>query len=149
MRTESIDKQAYRSFWARAEEFLQAMKILLDLQERFHAAALLGIHAVIAMNDALTVSTLGQRCRSESHADAKQLLKEACARHGITEIKGVTYLSDVIGLKSEIAYGKRFSPAQLKEAQKIHDRTLKFFAWAYVHFDVLNTERSESDETRA
>lgn len=146
MRTESINKSDFISFLGRAEEFFQAMKILLDLQERYHAAALLGIHAAIAMNDAITVGSLGKRCRSENHADAKSLLKQVCSVRQIQEPKGISHLSDMLGLKTDIAYGKRFLSGQLKEPKQIHDRCQKFFAWAYVHFPFLSSERSLADE---
>jgi len=142
MRTESIEQQGYRAFLARAEEFFQAMQTLLDLEEHYHAAALLGIHAVIAMSDALTVSVLGQRSRSEKHTDAAKLLEQACNQRQINK-KGVHHFSGILALKSDIAYGKRFSPRQLQDVQKVHNRTEKFFSWAYQHFDALNPEGSE------
>lgn len=147
MRTESLEPHEHRVFLARAEEFFQAMNILLDLEERPHAAALLGIHAVIAMNDSINVSVLGKRCRSDQHSDASQLLQESCHQRHLSKHNGLKYFNTVISLKSDIAYGKRFSAKQHSDVNKVLDRTTKFFSWAYQNFDTLKAEGIDTDET--
>ena len=105
-RYKDLDRSKASLYLQRAEEFYRSMQILshqdlkaiLELadlsdyyhqNQYFHAAVLLGIHATIAMVDAILVTILGRKSQGESHSEAKRLLEQACKTAQVDDLKKI------------------------------------------------------------
>lgn len=140
MRTRSLERIRYRDYRNRAEEFRRAMRDEADF-ERFNAAALLGIHALVSLTDALTVLVVGRRSASERHADAVTLLREASGLRGVQKSnKAFRRLGDVLSQKNAVAYEERYIATNRGRMENIRVNVEAFFVWAYTSFRDLGKE---------
>ncbi len=111
-----------RGFWEVAEAFN-------DPDHRNQAASN-AILALIAANDAVCLRLIQQRPRGESHAEATQLLQQAC-RDTVWEREAAAksrQFLEVIRHKAAVQYeGRLLSSADL---QKIMKQVQRFLDWA-------------------
>lgn len=122
--TRGVDKDRYRSYLKKAEEYYQAMLDSLS-QGRWNAAALEAIHSAISANDAFLVHHYGLRSVSGAHEDAVELL----ASHFGTaeETKPAQHLSWLLAKKNLVEYEDRLFTA--KEAQEAVKHAERFLDW--------------------
>ncbi len=131
----SHDRTRYHDYRLRADEFFHGMNDE-ESAGRCTAAALLGIHASIALTDAVTVFARGDRAADERHADAVKLLRSVCNAQGVPE-SGTSKLTSILKLKNDVAYGERFRTAGSDELRNLLLNVRRFFTWAYEHFSDL------------
>lgn len=137
MRTKDVAKAHATAYQDRAEEFFQAMKDEEEF-ERYHAATLLGIHASIALTDAITVAVLGKRSTDEQHASVAKLLRQAAHLDKVEDAKGINRLERILATKNYVAYGEDFHSGDPdKKLQAVCNQVSRFFAWAYEHFHAI------------
>ena len=122
--TRGVDKDRYRSYLQKAEEYYQAMLDSLA-QGRWNAAALEAIHSAISANDAILVRHYGLRSVSGAHEDAVDLL---VSRMGTPEAKKAAHhLSWLLAKKNLVEYEARLFTA--KEAQEAVKHAERFPEW--------------------
>ncbi len=122
--TRGVEKERYRLYLRKAEEYYQAMLDSLS-RGRWNAAALEAIHSAISANDALLVRRYGLRSTSGAHEDAVGLL---VSRVGTAEAKtAAQHLSWLLAKKNLVEYEARlFAEREAQEAVKHAER---FFEW--------------------
>ena len=135
MRTRALDRARFVNYRNRADEFFHGMQDEAVL-ERFGASALLGVHASIALADAVTVHETGKRAADEQHKDAVKLLASVCSTRHIEE-EGCGRLGRILAKKNEVAYSERFAPADTNELKELRRNVEGFFGWAYENFKHL------------
>lgn len=121
-----IPRNSYKDYLEKAEGFYSTMNICLQDRE-WDSVLLLGVHAVISLNDALTVFHGGTRSTSREHRDAAVLLSQI-----LKDMEGldanIKRLLNIISEKNKVAYEpRRF---QEKEAYAIAQQVERFFTWA-------------------
>jgi hypothetical protein len=140
---DSIKATHYRD---RAESFLRAMHLLSDegyvgaeIARFLPAAALLAVHAGIALCDAILVLKTGDRSKAQDHREAVAKLRDVCGRNRI-DAAGTSHLSQLVAEKDYFAYGDRHVTAtDIKSAVVQADR---FADWVYRSFPELAIEES-------
>lgn len=75
MKTRNVDKNKYKNYLTKAEEFFDEMNDSYA-NKRFNATVLNAIHCAISSADALTVFYKGVRHAGERHEDVIKLLNE-------------------------------------------------------------------------
>jgi len=120
----SIPKVEYKDYLKKAEEFYATMQDCL-INERWDSTCLEAVHAVISVNDALTIWAKGIRCASPRHEDAVVLLQ------GLTELKGVkenaSHILRVIKKKNAVEYDRKNFTR--REAEDIARHVERFMQW--------------------
>jgi hypothetical protein len=140
MKTRDIDREQFLNYYKRAGEFFLAMSNE-EKEGRYNAAALLGIHAVISLTDALIIYEQGERSKDEQHEKVVKLLQEVCNKNRIKDDKGVNCLSRILAKKNYVAYDKHFSTDDNNKLKSIRSNVETFFAWAYSNFEFLGRLR--------
>ena len=97
MKTRALDRTRFVNYRGRADEFFHGMQDEAEL-ERFGASALLGVHASIALADALTIHETGKRAADEQHKDAVELLAWVCSTKNVEE-GGCGRLGRILGVR--------------------------------------------------
>jgi len=138
MRTRVIDRTRFVSYRDRASEFFLGMNDEAELG-RFNAAALLGIHAAIALTDAVVAHKVGRRAADERHDTAVRLLKDVCQTAGV-DPGGAKRLGEIVSRKNHVAYGDRYAAADTDELQRVRRDVERFFTWAYRNFGSVRPE---------
>jgi hypothetical protein len=138
MRTRVIDRTRFVGYRDRAGEFFLGMNEEAELG-RFNAAALLGIHAAIALSDAVVAHKVGIRSADENHATAVRLLKDVCQVAGV-DSGGAKRLGEIISRKNHVAYSDKYVAADTDEVQRVRRDVERFFTWAYRSFGSLRPE---------
>jgi hypothetical protein len=100
---------------------------------RYNAAALLGVHAAIALADALTIRQAGKRAADENHHDAIKLLKSLCST-GRVDGDGPKRLGDILARKSEVAYAERYTSEDSETLKAVRLNVERFFSWVQNNF---------------
>lgn len=123
--TQQMDRQRYRNYLKKAEEFYETMHDALRNQ-RWNAAALNAIHCGISANDALLTRYHGIRCASKDHGDAVRLL---LARFDPETVKqGAGHLTRMLREKSLVEYEERLYTQS--SAIRIATHAERFLSWA-------------------
>ena len=138
MRTRALDRTRFVGYRDRAGEFFLGMNDEAELG-RFNAAALLGIHAAIALSDAVVAHKVGSRAADENHAAAVRLLKDVCQTAGV-DPGGAKRLGEIVSLKNRVAYGDRYAAADTDDLQRVRRDVERFFTWTYKNFGSLRPE---------
>ncbi len=141
MRTRALDRTRFVNYRGRASEFFDGMKDEADM-ERFNGAALLGIHAAIALTDAVVVHHVGTRAADEQHAEAVRLLKKVCCSVKV-DTSGADRLSSILARKTAVAYDEHFIPTDSEDTKRIRLNVERFFTWAYKSFVFLSSESAQ------
>ncbi len=96
----SVQKDKFRAYFRKAEQFHSAMNRSLD-EDEWNGATLTAVHCAISSFDALTVYHLGSRSSGQRHEDVVKLVRQ-------TKIAGVEdkikQFLDVIRLKNLVEY---------------------------------------------
>lgn len=123
-RTRAVERSRYRLFWDRAEEFREAMRTAAE-RERWSAAALNAIHAIISAADAVLVYRRGVRSAGQDHLDAAELLAQESVPDAA---KAVGHFRRALAKKNLAAYEDReLSP---RESKELVEHAERFFEWA-------------------
>jgi len=128
IKTRGVDALRSANYRRRADEFFQAMKTEEE-KARYNAAALLGVHASIALTDALTVREAGKRAADEEHREATKLLKTVCRQKKVAD-DGSERLGRILAHKTDIAYGEHFVAEDSDRLKAIRLNAERFFLWA-------------------
>lgn len=131
-----VEKSDAGNYWQRAQELLESMKNNL-LLEKWNAAVIDGVHAVISTSDALTVAMIGKRSTSDHHMDAAELLKQAIAPDLEPEI---ARLRRILHIKSHVEYGP--SLVTHSEAKRVSQDVERFIQWAAKVYRMATTRSS-------
>ncbi len=124
--TTRVSRNNYKDYLDKADEFYFTMQICFQDKE-WDSVLLLGVHAAISLNDAITVFHGGMRSTSKEHRDAAILLSQLLSdKEGVEG--NISRLIDIISEKNKIEYEpKRF---QEKEAIGFVKQVERFFVWA-------------------
>lgn len=123
MKTRNVEKQKYKNYLKKANEFFQSMNESFA-QQHYNAVVLNAIHCAISAADALTVFYKGVRHAGERHEDVISLLNTL----GIIdiELKNRQFLR-LLQLKNSVEYEETLmSEADALDAMK---NTERFFSW--------------------
>lgn len=122
--TKTIEKNFYKNYLIKAEQFLATMRNAL-LEKNWNAVGLNAVHAAISANDALSVYYHGLRCVSDKHTDAISLLTSLFKDKEVG--RNASHLSWLISRKNLVEYETRlFFEKEAKEAAKHAER---FISW--------------------
>jgi hypothetical protein len=141
VKTRALDRTRFVNYRGRADEFFHGMQDEAEL-ERFGASALLGVHASIALADALTIHETGKRAADEQHKDAVRLLAWVCSTRNVEE-GGCERLGRILAKKNEVAYSRRYVPADTNELKELRRNVEGFFGWAYKNFKHLGEKPTQ------
>lgn len=123
--SKAIDRNAYRVYVSKAQDFYQAMRRSLD-EGNWNAAGLEAIHCAISATDALLAYAGGIRCTSPYHGDAADLLQQTLQ---VPETaKNAAHLLRVVEMKNIAEYEARNLTA--KEAEDMAKHVERYFGWA-------------------
>lgn len=124
--TARVSRNSYKDYLEKAKEFYSTMQICFQDRE-WDSVLLLGVHAAISLNDALTVFYSGVRSTSKEHRDAAMLLSQSLRdKEGVEN--NIRRLIDIISEKNKVEYEpKRF---QENEACEFVRQVERFFIWA-------------------
>lgn len=123
--TTTVPKNAYKSFAEKADQFFNVMNICLNDRE-WDAVLLNGVHAAIAINDALCIFLLGLRSTSKMHQDSVRLLIQAVPTH--EGKKNAVRLAEILNIKHKVEYeSRRFIE---NEARRFAVQVDRFKSWA-------------------
>jgi hypothetical protein len=141
VKTRALDRTRFVNYRGRADEFFRGM---LDeaWAERYNAAALLGIHAAIALNDAVAIHQVGKRTADDQHLSAVRLLEIVCQGAGI-DSRGAMRLGEIVSGKNDLAYSDRYVATDTDQVQRIRRNVERFFTWAYRNFGFLGPEPAQ------
>lgn len=122
--TRSVPRERFRTFLAKAREFL-AVAQAAERDEQWNAAALNAIHAGISAADAVAVALLGKRSAGQRHEDAAALLKET--RLSGVEDRTKQFLA-LLQLKNLAEYDAD-EPTE-EQARRLVLHAARFYDWA-------------------
>lgn len=123
--TKKVSQEGYRTRLEHAQGRIEAATVLVTTTGSEDSASVLAVQAAIAAADALTIYFAKERCASQRHEDAVQVLK----RLKLDGIAGVcTNLGRILSQKSSIEYGMtRVKP---EDAMKLVERARKVVEYA-------------------
>lgn len=129
MKTRNVDKQKYRNYIKKADEYFQSMNMSFA-QNHYNATILNAIHCAISAADALTVFYKGVRHAGERHEDVVNLLNTL----GLTEMEQKNrQLLRLLQLKNSAEYEETLmTEADAVDAIK---NTERFFSWVSKHLE--------------
>jgi len=127
LKTQTVEKNDYKIYLKKAEDFYNIMHKAQDL-ENWTAAGLNAVHCAISCCDALLVFHLGLRSIGEDHMQVADLLLRLPQ-----QITGeVATFKRIVAKKNVIAYENReFRQTDALEIVKLTDR---FYHWAISNF---------------
>ena len=121
--TEKISKNLFNVYLEKAEEFHKLMKTA-ESQGLWNGVGLNAVHCAISSCDALTTFYLGERSRSEKHADVVVLLR----RIPLDEInEKLRQVSSILAIKNLVEYEAR--EFYKEDAQRILTQTERLYKW--------------------
>jgi hypothetical protein len=133
---EEVAAAHYRT---RAESFLRAMRHIDDrglfddeeVDRMANAAALLAVHAAIALGDAILMLKTSSRSTAQDHREAVGTLKKLCGKIGV-DSRGIKHFTWRVAHKDHFAYGEaRVTLDEVKSAvlniQRLARWTLETF----------------------
>lgn len=114
------------------------MRLLADDLQAYDAAiALLAVHAVISLNDAIQVALSGKRSKYENHRQTISDLERICRSNGVIDTWGIGHLKWLLGHKTAISYGDR----RFINIAVAKDKAERFRTWVYISFkEVLRAQ---------
>ena len=125
-KTSAAPRGEARRFLSKGMEFRDAAARELS-DERYDAAMLAAVHAVISANDAVTAVLAGIRSTDPDHKRAADLLEEVSG--GSPEVRAhVRQLRELLARKIVVEYESR--RATKREALDASNRADRFVAWA-------------------
>lgn len=122
-RTAKVEKAKAVVYWRRAQHHLLSAKEAAE-KGRLDTAALLGIRAAMAANDALCVKALGERSASPNHFDAADLLKLVRIAEAAEKSR---QLRQIILEKNRAEYEDR--PMTQSDAERLLVQVERFVQW--------------------
>lgn len=102
-----------------------------ELRRYAPAAALLAVHAAIAMCDAILVLHGEERSTSHGHEEAVARLRQLCGRLGAGD-RGIAVFERLVARRGNIAHDEQRLTS--KEAEAIVVQAQRFTSWAYQAF---------------
>jgi len=119
----------WQEFLSEARRFWEVAETAYD-PDHINQAASQAIHAVIAANDALCMFLIQDRPAGESHTQAVQFLRRACAgteweQEAATRVR---QFADVLQLRSAVEYQGR--PIKRERAERLMKQAKRFVEWA-------------------
>ena len=133
MKTVNVEKARFVGYRNRAREFFNTMNDEVDIR-RYNAAALLGVHAAIALADAVTIREAGKRAADGTHSNA--LLKSVCSEVGVNG-DGWTRLGAILARKNDVAYAGRYTSEDSPTLKLVRLNVERLFGWAQKNFTGL------------
>ena len=132
----ALDKHVMLHHRARSDTFLHAMQLLsLDVNEYGNAVALLAVHTVISLADAILIGCTGKRGNEQDHLAAIGALSRLCGERRINR-DGIGHYRWLLEKKTPFSYGdRRLDPD--KDITSARSKAERFTAWAYKHFDEI------------
>lgn len=123
--TKAVSKEGYRTRLEQAQGRIENATLLATSTDSQDSAAVLAVQGAIAAADALTTYFLEERCSSQRHEDAVQVLK----RLKLDGIQAAgTNLARILSQKSTIEYG--MTQVKSQDAKKLVERARKFVEYA-------------------
>ncbi|MEK6868253.1 MAG: HEPN domain-containing protein [Nanoarchaeota archaeon] len=123
MKTRNVDKQKYRNYLKKADEYFQSMNQSF-VEKHYNATVLNAIHCAISAADALTVFYKGVRHAGERHEDVVSLLNTL----GLAEIEQKNrQLLRLLQLKNSAEYEETLMNEN--DALDAIKNTERFFSW--------------------
>ena len=136
MRTRALDRTRFVDYRGRANEFFAGMQSEAE-RARYNASALLGIHAAIALADAVAVHERGERAADDQHTEAARLIETISKKRGL-DGDGHNRLRRILSRKNDVAYGEQFGAEDSNELKGVRLNVERFFLWAKRHFAYVN-----------
>jgi len=127
LETTPVQRHQAGNYLQKATENAHAMKQALT-DGNWNAACLLAVHCVISSADALTVSHLGLRSKSQRHQDAVVLIRKI-QKPGIDE--NARRFLTVLDLKNKVEYEEEL--VSEKTARNLTEHAERFYQWAKSH----------------
>ncbi len=125
MKTRTINKELYRNYLKKADEYFEAMNNEFSSQ-RFNSSVLNAIHCAISATDALTVFFKGIRHAGERHEDVIGLLNTLEVDKDTLNNKTKQLLS-LLDIKNAVEYEERLTTEQ--GALTAIKNTERFLSW--------------------
>lgn len=118
----------HENFQSRAEQMLDAMKLLQDDIHHYAAAvALLAVHSAIAFNDAVQMKLSGKWTNDADHKRTAAHTRKLCHHLG-HNADGVAHLERLLARKTDYSYSNTIIDYDMAYAAGIHAE--RFEAWA-------------------
>lgn len=117
-----------RDYLAKADDFLDGMKLFSGSAEHRTSMALLAVHSAISYGDALWIGLGQKRTASTNHKNRKSELKDLLSQLKHSDIGGLSHLDKLIGNKTKIAYSANILTEKM--AVEMVDHAQKFSTWA-------------------
>lgn len=112
-----------------------------DLQAYDAAVALLAVHGVISLNDAVQVALTGKRSKHQNHAQTVSDLQGICRINGIMSTGGIAHLRWLLSQKTAISYGDR----RYTDTALARDKAERFRTWAHSTFKEVFRDQERLD----
>ena len=123
-RIRKIEKDKYKIYLSKAEEFYKIMKYA-QVQELWIGSAFNGIHCAISICDALTTFYLGERSSSPKHEDVVLLLRKIKIKNIESKIKQIL---SILSVKNHVEYEAR--EFRKSDALRIMTQVERLYTWA-------------------
>lgn len=124
IKTTPVERRDWNVYWGRAKELYASMKTNM-VEERLNAAVIDAVQCAISIGDAYTVSKLGLRCTSDSHADTAILFTQAAHPQNVNQ--QTHHLTNILSIKSHVEYGP--SRVRPHDAQRITQDVERLYTW--------------------
>ena len=124
-------KRLSQTYLARAESYRHVYNHVEGDDLSDDAAALLAIHAAIAVADAAHAALVGEVYKGQDHAESARLLRRRCVEHGV-EAGGVKQVEWLVARKSRYSYGDKRVDG--KQATDCITHSRRCLAWFYRSF---------------
>lgn len=124
MKTVQVERSGWTSYWERATELFQSMKMNLG-DDRLNAAVIDAVQCAISISDAFTIARLGLRCASQSHSDATALFSQASVSGPVNP--HTHRLTTLLSIKSHVEYGP--SLVRPQDARKVSQDVERLYMW--------------------
>jgi len=107
MSIKRVSRQNAVVYLRRHEAYFDGMQLLAQEPATYgDAVALLAVHSVISLADAILAACKGQRSVSQDHRESCKLLQQLCHERQVTG-EGVARFERLIARKTDISYGQR------------------------------------------
>jgi hypothetical protein len=127
-----------QSYLAKAEDFLDSVKLLADSTDHRISMALLAVHCAISFGDALWVGLGNERLAATNHRSRRSELLGALNRIQYNDVHGLKHLDTLISNKTRIAYSADLLTGKMAADMAIH--AIRFSKWANQTGAALNIE---------
>jgi len=128
-----VDTNLVLHYRSRSDAFLLGMQLLAEDPVYYgHSVALLAVHTVISLADAVLIGCTGYRSNEQDHRTAVDAMRKLCGSRGVDPV-GLTHFDWLVQRKTDFAYGERsLHPDRDIGMAKVHAE--RFAGWAYRNF---------------